>query len=61
MLNVVYPLVSQEVIDFCKSRREVLVVEEGQPNYIEDAIAAILRKDGQATHLHGKGDRKSVV
>ena len=55
VLNVVYPLVSQEVIDFCKSRREVLVVEEGQPNYIEDAIAAILRKDGQATHLHGKG------
>lgn len=55
VLNVVYPLVPQEVIDFCKSRQEVLVVEEGQPNYIEDAIAAILRKDGHATRLHGKG------
>jgi indolepyruvate ferredoxin oxidoreductase, alpha subunit len=43
-LNVTYPLVPDEVVEFCKSRKQVLVVEEGQPAYIEDAILAILRR-----------------
>lgn len=54
VLNVVYPLVPDEVISFCASKRAVLLVEEGQPNYIEDAIHAILRKSGVATQVHGK-------
>jgi indolepyruvate ferredoxin oxidoreductase, alpha subunit len=55
VLNVVYPLVPEELIDFCRGKSAVLVVEEGQPNYLEDAIHALLRKAGVDTPLHGKG------
>jgi indolepyruvate ferredoxin oxidoreductase alpha subunit len=54
VLNVVYPLVPDELLDFCRGKRAVLMVEEGQPNYLEDALHAILRKAGCATRLHGK-------
>jgi indolepyruvate ferredoxin oxidoreductase alpha subunit len=43
-MNVTYPLIPDEVTDFCKSKRQVLVVEEGQPAYIEDAVLAALRR-----------------
>ncbi|MBS0449368.1 MAG: indolepyruvate ferredoxin oxidoreductase subunit alpha [Proteobacteria bacterium] len=54
VLNVVYPLVPDEFIAFCAGKREVLLVEEGQPNYIEDALLAILRRHGATAGLHGK-------
>ncbi|QIM52616.1 indolepyruvate ferredoxin oxidoreductase subunit alpha [Hydrogenophaga crocea] len=54
VLNVVYPLVPDELLDFCRDKQAVLLVEEGQPNYIEDAIHAVLRKAGVATRVHGK-------
>jgi len=54
VLKVVYPLVSDEIVGFCSDKTDVLVIEEGQPNYIEDAIEAILRKAGRATHISGK-------
>ncbi len=54
VLNVVYPLVPDELARFCQKRSAVLVIEEGQPNYIEDAIHALLRKANVATPLHGK-------
>ena len=38
VLNVVYPLVPEEVREFCAGKRAVLVVEEGYPDYIEQAI-----------------------
>jgi len=53
VLNVVYPLVPDEVADFCRDKQAVLLVEEGQPKYIEEALAAILRKAGLATEIHG--------
>jgi indolepyruvate ferredoxin oxidoreductase alpha subunit len=34
----------------------VLMVEEGQPDYIEQSLHKILRKAGIATEIHGKGD-----
>ncbi len=43
-LNVTYPLVPEEVVGFCRGKRSVLVVEEGQPAYLEDAILALLRR-----------------
>src|SRR5918999_2854097 len=43
-LNVSYPLVPEELVDFCKGKKEILVVEEGQPAYIEEAILATLRR-----------------
>src|SRR5512143_1259543 len=54
VLNVACPLVPEELIAFCEAKRAVLVVEEGQPEFIEQEIAAILRRHGSAATLHGK-------
>jgi indolepyruvate ferredoxin oxidoreductase alpha subunit len=54
VLNVTYPLVPEEVSAFCAGKRAVLVVEEGQPNYLEEAIGAMLRRADLGTRLHGK-------
>ncbi len=53
-LNVVYPLVPEELIEFCKDKSAVLVLEEGQPEFIEQEIATVLRRAGVPTPLHGK-------
>lgn len=54
VLNVVYPLVPDEVVEFCQSKQAVLVLEEGQPEYIENEIGTILRRAGCTTTLAGK-------
>ncbi|MCV6615423.1 MAG: indolepyruvate ferredoxin oxidoreductase subunit alpha, partial [Cellvibrionaceae bacterium] len=54
-MNVTYPYVDDEIIDFCRDKDAVLVVEEGQPDYIEQAINKILRNAGIDTALYGKG------
>ncbi len=54
VLNVTYPLVPEQVVDFCTGKRAVLVVEEGQPEYIEQEIATLLRRRDVQTRLHGK-------
>jgi indolepyruvate ferredoxin oxidoreductase alpha subunit len=53
-LNVTYPLVPEEIRDYCAGKRAVLVLEEGQPEYIEQEIMATLRRHGVATAVHGK-------
>jgi indolepyruvate ferredoxin oxidoreductase, alpha subunit len=55
VLNVVYPLVPEEVREFCASKRAVLVVEEGNPDYIEQAINVELRRADIQTKVLGKG------
>ena len=54
ILNVTYPIVDDEVIDFASKKRAILLVEEGQPDYIEQNIHAVLRRGDVATKLHGK-------
>jgi indolepyruvate ferredoxin oxidoreductase alpha subunit len=54
VLNVTYPLVPEQVADFCVGKRGVVVVEEGQPEYIEQEIATLLRRRDIQTKLHGK-------
>lgn len=54
VLNVVYPLVPQQIEDFCAGKKAVLVLEEGQPEFIEQEIATHLRRAGAAANLHGK-------
>ncbi|MFZ1813373.1 MAG: indolepyruvate ferredoxin oxidoreductase subunit alpha [Rhizobiaceae bacterium] len=54
VLNVTYPLVSEEVLDFCEGKSGVLVVEEGQPDFIEQALGSVLYKAGKSVSLHGK-------
>src|SRR5690242_15166948 len=55
VLNVVYPLVPEEIREFCASKRAVLVVEEGNPDYIEQAINVELRRADIQTKVLGKG------
>ena len=55
VLNVVYPLVPEEIRTFCASKRSVLVVEEGHPDYIEQAINVELRRADLQTRVLGKG------
>ena len=55
VLNVAYPLVPEEVQEFCVGKRAVLVVEEGSPDYVEQQINVILRGAGVDTTVLGKG------
>ncbi len=54
VLNCVHPLLPSEIEAFCRDRKAVLVVEEGQPAFIETEIKAILSDAGIATRVHGK-------
>ncbi len=54
VLNVTYPLVDAEFERFCHGKRGLLVVEEGQPDFIEQAVHAILRRADLSTRVHGK-------
>ncbi|MGO3891201.1 MAG: thiamine pyrophosphate-dependent enzyme [Paenalcaligenes sp.] len=54
VMNVAYPLIESEILRFCEGKRAVLVLEEGQPNFVEQNISAILRKAKSTTELHGK-------
>src|SRR6516162_3967335 len=55
VLNVAFPLVPEELREFCAGKRAVLVVEEGSPDYIEQAVNVELRRAGIATRVLGKG------
>ena len=54
VMNVAYPVVPVEVRRFCAGKNAVLLVEEGQPNFIEQNLATILRQADLQTVLHGK-------
>ena len=43
--------IEDEVIEFCKDKKAVLLLEEGQPNYIEQTLNTILRQTGIQTPL----------
>ena len=55
VLNVTYPLVPEEWVGFCSGKRAVLIVEEGQPEYIEQAASQILRQNDVDVRIVGKG------
>jgi indolepyruvate ferredoxin oxidoreductase, alpha subunit len=54
VLNVTYPLVPEELTRFCANKSAVLLLEEGQPEYIEQELALTLRRKDLQTPLHGK-------
>jgi indolepyruvate ferredoxin oxidoreductase, alpha subunit len=54
-LNVTYPLVPDEIVAFSKTKQSILIVEEGQPAYIEDAVLAALRRaEENSARVRGK-------
>jgi indolepyruvate ferredoxin oxidoreductase, alpha subunit len=55
VLNVAFPLVPEELRDFCAGKRAVLVVEEGSPDYVEQAVNVELRRADMTTRVLGKG------
>lgn len=67
VMNVTYPVIDDEVTEFCRNKKAVLLLEEGQPNFIEQNMNTILRHAGISTVLAGKdtlpmaGDYTTVV
>ena len=55
VLNVTYPLISAEFLEFCAGKDHVLVIEEGQPEFIETQLGSFLYRAESAVKLHGKG------
>ncbi|HVV64760.1 MAG TPA: indolepyruvate ferredoxin oxidoreductase subunit alpha [Rhizomicrobium sp.] len=54
VLNVTYPLIPDEVKAFCSDKRAVLILEEGQPEFIEHELNTILRRADLQTRVMGK-------
>src|SRR5271167_1430476 len=54
VLNVTYPLIDDEVAAFAADKKAILMVEEGQPEFIEQALNTILRRRDIQTKLSGK-------
>lgn len=54
VLNVTWPLVPEDLCAFCADKQAVLLLEEGQPEYIEQELALALRRLDLQTPLHGK-------
>jgi indolepyruvate ferredoxin oxidoreductase, alpha subunit len=54
VLNVTYPLVDAEFVRFATGKRAILIVEEGQPDFIEQAVNTILRRADIQTRIEGK-------
>ena len=53
-LNVTYPLIDDEVAAFAMNKKAILMVEEGQPEFIEQALNTILRRRDIQTKINGK-------
>ncbi len=54
-LNVTYPLIPEEIVVFCGGKDAVLMVEEGQPKHLEEAVGAMLYRAGGTCKLVGDG------
>ena len=55
VLNVTYPLVPAEFVRFATGKKAILIVEEGQPEYIEQSVNQFLRSADLQTRIVGKG------
>lgn len=55
VLNVTYPLVEEEFARFAAGKRALLIVEEGQPEHIEQTAHQFLRRADLQTRILGKG------
>jgi len=55
VLNVTYPLIPSELIRFAHGKRALLVIEEGQPEFIEQSIVRELASHDIGARVIGKG------
>ncbi|MFT4149459.1 MAG: indolepyruvate ferredoxin oxidoreductase subunit alpha [Paracoccaceae bacterium] len=54
VLNVTYPLLSGQFLEFCQGKDQVLVIEEGQPEFIEQTLSTFLYRAQSPVRLRGK-------
>ena len=54
VLNIVHPLIPDEVISYAKKFKALLVIEEGQPQYIEQELGLLFHKKKIEVSLAGK-------
>ena len=54
VLNVTHPLADQQIVQFATGKDAVLVLEEGNPEFIEHQINTILRRADVQTRIVGK-------
>jgi indolepyruvate ferredoxin oxidoreductase alpha subunit len=54
IMNVAYPMIDDEVVDFCTGKKAVLMIEEGAPEYIEQSLHTLLRRRDIQTRVSGK-------
>jgi indolepyruvate ferredoxin oxidoreductase, alpha subunit len=55
VLNVTYPLIPEEFVRFAAGKKAILIIEEGQPEFIEQTANQFLRKADLQTKVLGKG------
>ncbi len=53
-MNVTYPLIDDELVDYCRDKKSVLMIEEGQPEYIEQQLNQIINAAELNTKIVGK-------
>ncbi len=54
VMNVTYPMIDDEIVSFCAGKKAVVVVEEGQPEFVEQALNTLLRRRDLQTRISGK-------
>ncbi len=54
VLNAIHPLLPDQITEFLDGKDSVLVVEEGNPAFIENDIRAIVQKADISCRIHGK-------
>jgi indolepyruvate ferredoxin oxidoreductase, alpha subunit len=54
VLNVIHPLVPEQLLAFLEGKQRVLVLEEGMPSFIEQELKALAYEHGVTTRIHGK-------
>ena len=53
-LNVTYPIAPDQITEFCAGKRAVLIVEDGYPDYLDQAVTVALRRADLQTRVIGK-------
>ena len=54
VLNAIHPLVPAQITGFLKGKKSVLIVEEGNPAFIETQIRAMVQAGKSGCDIHGK-------
>ena len=54
VLNVVHPLVPEQITRFVDGKESVLVIEEGSPAFIENEVRSIVQQHNLNCRIHGK-------